>query len=90
MFGIGFFELIVILVVALLVVGPSRLPEVARAVGKALGEFKRMADDVKDSLEQELTKEEEEKKEETAEKTHEDEQPPAALSHHPEESQKKA
>ncbi|MGD0232077.1 MAG: twin-arginine translocase TatA/TatE family subunit, partial [Syntrophorhabdales bacterium] len=37
---------------------PTKLPEVARSIGRALGEFRRMADDVKETLEQELTREE--------------------------------
>ena len=56
MFGIGLPELIIIIVVALLVVGPSKLPELARSMGRALGEFRRMADDVKDTIEHEMTK----------------------------------
>ena len=52
MFGIGFPELIIIMVVALLVVGPSKLPELARSFGKAFQEFRRMADDVKESFEE--------------------------------------
>jgi Tat protein translocase TatB subunit len=67
MFGIGLPELIVIMVVALLVVGPSKLPELARSLGKAFNEFRRMADEVKETIEEEVIKEEEKKEEEIKE-----------------------
>ena len=47
MFGIGFQELLVILVVALIVLGPQRLPEVAKSLGKFYRELKSAVDDVK-------------------------------------------
>lgn len=50
MFGIGTTEVLVILVVALLVIGPSKLPDVARALGKGLAEFRRMTSDVKRTI----------------------------------------
>ena len=61
MFGIGLPEMIIILVVALLVVGPSKLPELARTLGKAFTEFRRMADEVKETFEEEVIKEEQAK-----------------------------
>jgi Tat protein translocase TatB subunit len=61
MFGIGLPEMLIILVVALLVVGPSKLPELARTLGKAFTEFRRMADEVKETFEDEVMKEEQAK-----------------------------
>ncbi|WP_456430771.1 Sec-independent protein translocase protein TatB [Thermosulfuriphilus sp.] len=51
MFGIGVPELIVIFVVALIVLGPERLPELARTIAKGIAEFRRTANDVKRELE---------------------------------------
>ncbi len=50
MFGIGISELLVILVIALIVLGPKRLPEVAQALGKALGELRKATSGVTDEL----------------------------------------
>lgn len=59
MFGpIGGTELLVILVIVLLVFGPRRLPEFGRTIGKGLAEFKRASNDLRRSLEEEMTLEE--------------------------------
>lgn len=47
MFGIGGQELFVILVIALVVIGPKNLPGIAKTLGKAFGQFQRAADDLK-------------------------------------------
>ena len=51
MFGIGMTEVIIILVVALLVIGPKKLPDVARSIGKGLREFRRATTDLKEEFE---------------------------------------
>ena len=50
MFNIGPAELIVIFLVALIIVGPKRLPEIGRTIGKSLREFRRATDDFKQHL----------------------------------------
>src|SRR6266516_2223888 len=50
MFGIGMQELLIILVIALIVVGPTKLPELAKSLGRGFAEFKLTADDFHSSL----------------------------------------
>jgi Tat protein translocase TatB subunit len=54
MFDIGMPEMIMIFIVALLVVGPKKLPEIAKALGKGLGDLKKSFQDVKDTVQEEF------------------------------------
>jgi Tat protein translocase TatB subunit len=55
MFGIGFPELLLILAIALVVVGPSKLPDLARALGRGYAEFKKATNELKETFEQDET-----------------------------------
>jgi TatA/E family protein of Tat protein translocase len=54
MFGLGVPEILLIMVVALIVFGPRKLPEIGRTLGKALGEFRKATDDLKNTIEREV------------------------------------
>jgi sec-independent protein translocase protein TatA len=59
MFGsIGMPELIIILVIALIIFGPRKLPELGKSLGRSLNEFKRASQDLQNTLEQEIKLEE--------------------------------
>lgn len=50
MFNLGFGELTLILIIALVVFGPKKLPEVGKAMGKAISEFKNASRDIQKEL----------------------------------------
>lgn len=62
MFGIGFQEMLIILVVILIFFGPKRLPDLAKSIGKGIAEFKKASDEVRkgidDAMKEETVKEE--------------------------------
>ena len=84
MFGsIGTMELVVILVIALIVFGPRKLPELGKSLGKSLGEFKRASNDLRNTLEDEIHVEEQTRREVTKPLDTESEQVPATASADP-------
>ncbi|MDY7091780.1 MAG: twin-arginine translocase TatA/TatE family subunit [Acidobacteriota bacterium] len=62
MFGLGFPEVAFIIVLALLIFGPKRLPELGRTLGKGLGEFRRASNDLKRTFNAELSLDDDEER----------------------------
>ncbi len=50
MFGMGMPEIVLILAIALIVIGPKKLPDIAKALGRAMGEFKKATNDLKNTI----------------------------------------
>jgi len=51
---LGFQEVLLILIIALVIFGPKKLPELGRSLGKALSDFRRASNEIKNSIEKEL------------------------------------
>lgn len=56
--SLGFPELLIIMVIALIIFGPRKLPELGRSLGKSLGEFRKASNELKSTLEEEIRMEE--------------------------------
>ena len=86
--SIGMPELIIIFVIALIIFGPRKLPELGRSLGKSLAEFKRASNELRNTLEEEIRLEEQKPKvEEPIHRTEPSktaEAPPAAIEPHEE------
>ena len=64
--SIGMPELIIIFVIALIIFGPRKLPELGRSLGKSLAEFKKASNELRNTLEEEIRVEEQKDKEKAA------------------------
>lgn len=77
MFGIGFQELLIIAIIALLIVGPKKLPDLAKTLGKGFSEFRRASEDITDDLKQAMQSDEESKNNPSSKTDHKEQKPAA-------------
>ena len=84
MFGsIGMPELIIILVIALIIFGPRKLPELGKSLGRSLNEFKRASQDLQNTLEQEIKLEEQKDQSAAREKERARQETPSSIADGP-------
>ena len=84
MFGIGTTEILIVLVIALLLLGPKEIPKIARTIGRGIRELERAKDELKQTIEFEADKEEmPDKKLEKKEAKDQDQTPPDDLGNLP-------
>ena len=85
MFGIGTAEILIVLVIALLLLGPKEIPKIARTIGKGMRELERAKDELKQTIEFEAEKDEADSKEtgDTEEPSDKDSPPPDDLGNLP-------
>ena len=81
--SIGMPELIIIFVIALIIFGPRKLPELGRSLGKSLAEFKRASNELRNTLEEEIRLEEQKPEPKKAEPSMTAEAPSPTESHFP-------
>lgn len=82
MFGIGTTEILIVLVIALLLLGPKEIPKIARTIGRGMRELERAKDELKESIEFEAEKDEADSKK-TAQKEKDDDPEPPDLGNLP-------
>lgn len=86
MFGIGTTEILIVLVIALLLLGPKEIPKIARTIGRGMRELERAKDELKQSIEFEVDQAEEEvsaKNSESKKPSDKDQTPPEDLGNLP-------
>lgn len=84
MFGIGTTEVLIVLVIALLLLGPKEIPKIARTIGRGMRELERAKDELKQTIEFEADKDDDSaKKSEKKEPTDQDPPPPDDLGNLP-------
>ena len=76
MFGIGTTEILIVLVIALLLLGPKEIPKIARTIGRGMRELERAKDELKESIEFEAEKDDADSEKSAQKEKDDDPEPP--------------